>query len=203
MLQAVHAHALDRVRIFLALTDASEAAAWAAYATNATSAAQLAAHTPLIFTQLAQTSASAFAKRMSLFGKGQKLHHLVRGQWCNLGFGEQRLMAHIKKFHALVEAGERGCEVTWLLDCESLPLRPFAWREVFSRFGKLLVLSSGASMHLVDTRTSAACARAGALVHNAPLTARAAHLGYWSNGASTPPHLAHTRLPRKHVNMRM
>jgi hypothetical protein len=51
-----------------------------------------------------------------------------------------RFMGHMKKFYgirhlALVER----CDVVWVMDCESMPMRKFSYDEIFSRLGMLWV----------------------------------------------------------------
>ena len=122
LLLRIRERAVDQVPIHLIVTTDEERQQWLALEGRH----QLAPHFTLAFEQwlaASNTSASQLLHRSSVLLSGTKKLYALR---------------HVYKVH--------GCELAWVMDADSLPLRRFSFGEAFSRFGKLMVAGLPASI---------------------------------------------------------
>lgn len=122
LLQGVHKRAIDTIDIYVLLATRAEAAAWQAYLENdilpeAAPGARYAPHGTWVLEELVEVAT---------------LREVLREGHSDLAVGA------VKKFVGLVAARRRGCELAWLMDIDSVPIRRFSWGEAFELSGKLL-----------------------------------------------------------------
>lgn len=134
LLRSVKEKAQDEVPFFVVVTTAAEAETFQELANSSEHA--LAPHRVLAFQNITPPQDGKFKK------VNWKIQTSANWQTtgCRKAGTANRLMGHMKKFYgmrhlALVER----CDVVWVLDCESKPMRNFSYDEIFSRLGMLWV----------------------------------------------------------------
>jgi len=134
LLRTVKEKAQDEVPFFVVVTTAAEAETFKELANSSKDA--LAPHRVLAFENITPPEDGEFKNVM------WKIDTSANWQktGCRKAGTPSRLTGHMKKLYgirhlALVE----HCDVVWVLDCESMPMRSFSYDEIFSRLGMLWV----------------------------------------------------------------
>jgi len=135
LLRSIHLHALDRVPLFVILSSESEVPAWTAV--TAGKGPVLAPHVALTLEGVMREAepGELDAAQGNFSAVLDKIERADSSR-CHLGAGFGRGIGGVKKLYGARHLGEKfGCEVVWVMDCESLPMRTFSFVEAFSRLG--------------------------------------------------------------------